>query len=47
MTNRLATIFAALIVGLILLDLILAGGANMLFLLKRMMELIAWMAFWR
>lgn len=47
MTNRLAIIFAVLIVGAILSDLIFNGGAASLFLLRKMMDLIDWMAFWR
>ncbi|MGR3467685.1 MAG: glyceraldehyde-3-phosphate dehydrogenase [Shimia sp.] len=47
MTNRLAIIFAVLIIGAILADVILNGSEASLFLLRKMMDLIDWMAFWR
>ena len=40
-------VFLFLILGAIAADVILAQGANSVFLLKRMADLIEWVAFWR
>jgi hypothetical protein len=47
MTNRLALWLGGLLVLLILGDVILFGTDHMLFLGRKMLELIEWMAFWR
>ena len=47
MTNRLAIILGSIIVLSILIDTIANGGAVTLFLSKRLLELIEWLAFWR
>lgn len=47
MTNRLAIIVGAVIVGLIVLDLVLFGTEHMVYLGKKIFDLIEWMAFWR
>lgn len=47
MTNRLALIMGATILVLLILDLLLMRAANTVFLGKKMLELINWMAFWR
>ncbi|MEL6608535.1 MAG: hypothetical protein AAFO93_06460 [Pseudomonadota bacterium] len=47
MTNRLAIILAVLIVAAILADVVFNGGAAMLFLLKKFIELLEYLAFWR
>ncbi len=47
MTNRLAIVLGAVIVGLIVLDLVLFGTEHLVFLSKKIIDLIEWMAFWR
>ncbi len=47
MTNRLAMVLGAVIVGLIVLDLVLFGTEHLVFLSKKIIDLIEWMAFWR
>ena len=47
MTNQLAIILGLLILGLIGLDFFINGGTSNLFLLRKMAELIEWLAFWR
>lgn len=47
MTNRLAVIMGAVIAALVLADLFLARGSNLLFLAQRFFELIEYIAFWR
>lgn len=47
MNNTLALILGVLIVAAVAVDVILFGGDTMLFLGKKMAELIEWMAFWR
>jgi len=40
-------VFLFLILGAIATDVILAQGGNSVFLLKRLADLIEWVAFWR
>ncbi len=47
MTNPIALILGLLIAALVALDLMLFGSQHMVFLGKRMFDLIEWMAFWR
>ena len=47
MTNRIALVLGVILVALIVLDLVLTGSQTLLFLGKRLMDLIEWMAFWR
>ncbi|MEM1234703.1 MAG: hypothetical protein AAGH70_11310 [Pseudomonadota bacterium] len=47
MTNRLAIILGCIILAALLLDRLLNGGEATLFLSKRLLELIEWLAFWR
>ncbi|MFK7745642.1 MAG: hypothetical protein AB8B47_11350 [Roseobacter sp.] len=47
MTNRIALILGLGIVGLIVLSILLFGTEHMVFLGKKMNELIEWLAFWR
>lgn len=47
MTNRIALVLGSLIVGLILIDLIVFRAEFLLFLGKKLVALIEWMAFWR
>ncbi|MCH2077675.1 MAG: hypothetical protein MK180_12505 [Rhodobacteraceae bacterium] len=47
MTNRLAIILGIMIVTALLADGFLNDGAATLFLMKRFLDLIEWVAFWR
>ncbi|MDU8929175.1 hypothetical protein RXV86_17410 [Alisedimentitalea sp. MJ-SS2] len=47
MTNQIAIILGLLILGLLGLDSFLNGGESILFLLRKMADMIEWMAFWR
>ncbi len=47
MTNPLAIILGSLVVLAILADVLLSGGANLLFLAKKGTDFTEWMAFWR
>ncbi len=47
MTNSIALVLGAVIIGGIVFDLTTYDGSNLLFLGKKFMELIEWMAFWR
>lgn len=47
MTNRLAIILGCIILAALILDQVLNDGAASLFLSKRLLELIEWLAFWR
>jgi hypothetical protein len=46
MTTRLALVLAAFVIGLCALDLMVGGGWT-LFLLKRVVDLVDWLTFWR
>ncbi|WP_300029505.1 hypothetical protein [uncultured Roseobacter sp.] len=47
MTNRIAILLGVIIVALALLDLFVLSGAGLLFLGRRLSDLIEWLAFWR
>lgn len=47
MTNRSALILGTFIVAAIVLDVAIFGPGHLVFLGKKMAELIEWMAFWR
>lgn len=47
MTNRLAILLALALGAAIAVDIIRYDSENMLFLSKKMLELIEWLAFWR
>lgn len=47
MTNRVALYLAVLIVALILLDVALNSAAVMTFLLRKLVDMIEYVAFWR
>ncbi|MEM6889445.1 MAG: hypothetical protein AAF636_15055 [Pseudomonadota bacterium] len=47
MTNRIAVTLGALILGIAVLDVIIFGLDHMIFLGKKLLDLIEWMAFWR
>lgn len=47
MTNFLAVVLGAILVCAILADAVLNDGTAVLFLAKKLDELIEWLAFWR
>ena len=47
MTNRIAIVLGLLLIIGIIVDLMLFGSEHMVFLGKKMFDLIEWMAFWR
>jgi hypothetical protein len=47
MTNRIAVVLALLIVGAIVVDVMYYGTQHIVFLAKKMADLIEWLAFWR
>jgi len=47
MTDRIALGLGLVVLALIAGDLMLNGGAAMLFLLRRMFDLVEYLSFWR
>jgi len=47
MTNKIAFILGFVIVAGIVYDVVAHDSANLLFLAKKLLEFIEWMAFWR
>lgn len=47
MTDRLALFFGILLIAAIAGDLIFYDGETLLFLSKKFLDLIEWIAFWR
>ncbi len=47
MTNRIALWLGAVLIGLIAIDVILFGPEHLVYLGRKMVDLIEWMAFWR
>jgi hypothetical protein len=47
MTNRIAIVLGLIILGVIVLDVVLYGSEHVIFLGKKLAELIEWIAFWR
>ncbi|MEP2716563.1 glyceraldehyde-3-phosphate dehydrogenase [Pseudophaeobacter sp.] len=47
MTNKIAIWLGLILITGIVADLVLAQGANLVFLSKKLFELIDWIAFWR
>ena len=47
MTNRIALGLGTFIVGAVLVDVLLFGTDHLVFLGKKLVELIEWIAFWR
>ncbi len=47
MSNRTSLVLGLIIVGLILSDLYFYGSEHIVFLGKKLSELIEWMAIWR
>ncbi|MBK0328164.1 hypothetical protein I5535_12790 [Rhodobacteraceae bacterium F11138] len=47
MTNRLALVLSLMIATAIVVDVVLNGTGNLVFLGKKFYNLIEWIAFWR
>jgi hypothetical protein len=47
MTNRLALVLGLLILGVLLADILIFGADHLVFLGKKLFDLIDWLAFWR
>ncbi len=47
MTNRIALVLGLLITAIVVTDVILFGSDHVVFLSKKLFELIEWIAFWR
>lgn len=47
MTNPIAIVLGSLVLAAIIADMMLSGGANLLFLAKKGTDFTEWMAFWR
>ena len=47
MTNSIALSLGLLIIGALALDVMMYGSEHVIFLAKKMLELIEWLAFWR
>ena len=47
MTNPIALVLGLMILGALILDVLLVGNTHIVFLGKKLAELIEWMAFWR
>ena len=47
MTDRLALVLGLIIAAALAVDLFVYGSAHMIFLGKKLFELMEWMAFWR
>ncbi|MEM8730409.1 MAG: hypothetical protein AAGF79_10875 [Pseudomonadota bacterium] len=47
MTDRLALVLGIVIVGAVLTDIVFYGSEHLIFLSKKFLELIEWVAFWR
>lgn len=47
MTNRIALFLAALILCALAIDVYYFGDIHLIFLAKKLMALIEWIAFWR
>lgn len=46
-TNKLAIILGLIIVAAIAADLLVNSGSAMMFLLKKFVNMVEWLAFWR
>lgn len=47
MTNRIAAVLGLILLGLLLADVLIFGSEHIVFLAKKLLDLIDWMAFWR
>lgn len=47
MTNTIAIVLAGLVVGGLVVDIVFFGGETLLFLGRKFLDLLTWVAFWR
>ncbi len=47
MTNTIALGLAALVLGALAIDVLIYGSDHLIFLSKKLLDLIDWLAFWR
>lgn len=47
MSDRVTIIFALCIIGAVIADVVIMGGANVIFLGRKLIELTEYIAFWR
>lgn len=47
MTNRIALVLALLILAALAIDLLIYGDAHLIFLGKKFLQFLEWIAFWR
>lgn len=47
MTNPIAVVLGLVLIGMIIGDVVAYDSANLLFLAKKLADLIEWIAFWR
>ena len=47
MTNRIALWIGLVLLAAIIADLTLNGGAALIFLVRKFLDMIEWVAFWR
>lgn len=47
MTNRIALVLALMIIAALAIDIFVYGSAHMIFLGKKFLEFLEWIAFWR
>lgn len=47
MTNPIALVLAILLIGALVLDTLNYGNEHLIFLSKKFLDLIEWLAFWR
>ena len=47
MTNGIAVVLGLLILGFLTADVLIYGSEHLIFLGKKMFDLIEWVAFWR
>ncbi|WP_299674663.1 hypothetical protein [uncultured Roseobacter sp.] len=47
MTNRIALVLGVLIIGFVMVDMLLFGTEHVVFVGKKLFDLIDWLSFWR
>ncbi|MCV3271098.1 hypothetical protein [Roseobacter sinensis] len=47
MTNRIALVLGVLITGFVMVDMLLFGTEHVVFIGKKLLDLIEWLSFWR
>ncbi|MGZ2257658.1 hypothetical protein [Roseobacter sp. A03A-229] len=47
MTNRIALVLGVLIIGFVMVDMLLFGTEHVVFVGKKLFDLIEWLSFWR